>query len=175
MSTIISYTNTITLLFFYTNTTNRTSTTFQFTTDTLRQRGKMCLSTVYDYSFQKLKFIFCEGSTKDIVYHLATLKAMKKNKCRGKCMSRGSSQFYCKPCSRLNKSLCRHYHGVDPVDEIIGRLIYEVLFELGGMSIKHVQYGTWMDMSLRDYGHHLRMVRLINLVTPDFVFIQNLL
>ena len=132
------------------------------------------MSDVYEYSFNKLKFIFCECSTTSLVYHLRVLKNIKHSNCRGRCRSRCSSQFYCKPCSRLNKSLCRRYHDIEPVDEIIGRLIYEVLFELGGMSIKHVQYGTWMDVSLRDYGHHLRMIRLINLVTPHFVFIQNL-
>lgn len=91
------------------------------------------------------------------------LKKMKNSICSGRCCFKGTGKFACKKCRVIKHVMCRNYHNLsDPLEELIGRLVYEYMFDI--ISLDDIEYGHWLHRDLRDAGHHLRMVKLNGLV-----------
>lgn len=66
-----------------------------------------------------------------------------------------NKKFMCRHCKVARKRLCASYHGVDPVCELLGRLVYELTFDI--LPEAAVVEGWWLKRGLRDCGHHERM------------------
>ncbi len=116
------------------------------------------------FELNTVRKAFCEDFNR-LPTELATVKKNAMARCKGKCAYRGTGKYSCSGCSRLNKSMCRAYHTVDAVDELVSRLVYEVIF--GIISINDVAQGRWLDRRLRDPGHHYWMVRLVERIQHE--------
>jgi len=101
------------------------------------------------------------------VSDLAQLKLIKdKHLCHGRCIHNSTSKYPCKNCSRLKQRMCRGYHGLDSAEqELICRIVYEYMF--GFITFTHITSSTWMDSTIRDWGHHERLQRLLCKIDPS--------
>jgi hypothetical protein len=107
------------------------------------------------------KFVIDLGS----VLELEGIKHVKDTHiCTGKCKACNTSLFFCSKCKGLNKKLCRRYHDLEPLEELVSRLVYEYMF--GMISAADIAQGRWMERCRRDYGHHERIVRLVSRIDP---------
>lgn len=109
---------------------------------------------IYGTNVEDLRDIFYQD-TQTIADKFQSILETKYQNCNGRCYSCGTSKFFCHSCSRVNKKICRGYHMDDPLDELIGRLVFEVIN--GICSPEDITSGMWLDPSLRDPGHHNRI------------------
>lgn len=90
---------------------------------------------------------------------LRDLKEFKETRvCRGRCKCKNTSKYFCKPCASINRRLCRGYHEVPPIEELVLRLTYEYIFDI--ISEDDLVKGTWKMNHGRDEGHNERIRRL---------------
>ena len=75
------------------------------------------------------------------------------------CRCRHKSCYYCPPCRKLNKELCRGYHNIkDPLREIEARLLYEYVFDIISEEDLVKELNSKKPMrGKRDEGHYNRM------------------
>lgn len=99
------------------------------------------------------------------VYELAKLKIQKVKLCKGRCRSNATSIYYCKSCSRINSRLCRCYHSLSPLEELVMRLAYEYIFDI--ITFDELRFGKWTLQCGRDIGHHQRVNHLLARLLPS--------
>ena len=97
------------------------------------------------------------------------LKDLKEFKdtmiCKGRCKCKNNSKYLCKPCGSINRQLCRGYHEVPPMEELVLRLTYEYIFDI--ISEQDLVKGTWKVNKGRDDGHNERIRRLSALASRN--------
>lgn len=92
---------------------------------------------------------------------LEALKKQRQQRCnRQSCIKLQRNGYWCWRCRRLKQQLCRSYHNsCDPVEELVGRITYEVVFDM--LDASTVAAAQWLNTSWRrDGGHTLRLLHL---------------
>jgi len=79
----------------------------------------------------------------------------------------------CKKCKKIQTHLLKSYHSSNSYEEELAtRLLYEFLFKF--ISLNDIKSGSWKSPCGRDYGHHLRIVKIANKCRIDDVtFLPN--
>jgi hypothetical protein len=79
-----------------------------------------------------------------------------------------TNKYHCYPCKMLKVDICKAYHRKDKIqqmtcdeaaDELALRIVYEYIFDIIP-SLEYLENEKWLDSSLRDNGHHRRIVLL---------------
>lgn len=112
---------------------------------------------------------------KMIKEHRSVMCKTNKACARQSVAKHGGKKLYCNHCKRLNVKLCRKYHVLtnekessqpDHVlqqlacQEIIGRLLYEFVFDI--LSEEDLLEDKWMRVK-RDWGHTKRLQKLVRI------------
>lgn len=102
-----------------------------------------------------------------IPQHVIDLKKQRATKCVAAKCRKNHGGFFCGPCRRLGKALCKKYHILTlqketsneaprlAAQEIAARLTYEYVFDI--LDEETLDNGRWMERGLRDAGHTTRM------------------
>ena len=95
---------------------------------------------------------------------LALLRRQRIAACKKyKCNTEISNGFYCGQCRRLHQKMCKAstaYHTDNPVDELVGRLAYEFVFDI--ISFEDLVNANWLGSKKRDAGHTRRLINICN-------------
>lgn len=96
---------------------------------------------------------------------IADLEALRKERLAAcnwqSCHKLRRRGFWCWRCRRLQQQLCRWYHQGDAACELVGRITYEVVFDI--LDVQAVAAAQWLNAGCRwqsDCGHTLRLLRL---------------
>jgi hypothetical protein len=131
------------------------------------QKAQLRLFTMTDFMYNAKEFL--NEVSFDNLLQLSSVEDLKDLKetfvCRGRCKCKNNSKFFCKPCASINRQLCRSYHEVSPMEELVLRLAYEYIFDI--ISEQDLANGKWKINKGRDDGHNERIRRLSALASKQ--------